>query len=77
MMPTMEASYQQFGVDGDDSEETPQEIGAMIHIVPESGRGKISVAYKSIYVFFITVHCNVFECDEHFIEGACKQQLYI
>lgn len=34
----MEASYQQFGVDGDDSEETPQEIGAMIHIVPESGR---------------------------------------
>lgn len=38
MMPTMEASYQQFGVDGDDSEETPQEIGAMIHIVPESGR---------------------------------------
>ncbi|XP_054273338.1 autophagy-related protein 9A [Macrosteles quadrilineatus] len=39
MMPTMEASYQQFGGgDPDDSEETPQEFGAMIHIVPESGK---------------------------------------
>uniref|UniRef100_A0A1B6D492 Autophagy-related protein 9 n=1 Tax=Clastoptera arizonana TaxID=38151 RepID=A0A1B6D492_9HEMI len=38
MMRTMETSYQQFGVDGDESEETPQEIGAMIHIVPESGK---------------------------------------
>lgn len=34
----MEASYQQFSGDPDDSEETPQEFGAMIHIVPESGK---------------------------------------
>lgn len=49
MMPTMEASYQQFNADGDDSEETPQEIGAMIHIVPESGRGKIFSCYIDMY----------------------------
>lgn len=33
----MEATYQPF--DPDDSEETPQDSGVMIHIVPESGKG--------------------------------------
>lgn len=48
MMQTMEASYQQFGVDGDESEETPQEIGAMIHIVPESGKGKLQYLWYTV-----------------------------
>lgn len=38
MMGSYEASYQQFG--GEDSEETPQEGGVVIHVVPESGKGE-------------------------------------
>lgn len=36
----MEASYQLFA-DAEDSEETPQDSGVMIHIVPESGKGNL------------------------------------
>uniref|UniRef100_A0A1B6MNA5 Autophagy-related protein 9 n=1 Tax=Graphocephala atropunctata TaxID=36148 RepID=A0A1B6MNA5_9HEMI len=38
MMAMMETSYQQFTGEPDDSEDTPQELGPMIHIVPESGK---------------------------------------
>lgn len=40
MMTSIQASYEPFVADQDDSEETPQEFGAMIHIVPESGKGE-------------------------------------
>lgn len=48
----MEASYQQFSGDPDDSEETPQEFGAMIHIVPESGKCEYK-QYNIMLVFRI------------------------
>lgn len=48
----MEASYQQFSGDPDDSEETPQEFGAMIHIVPESGKCEYK-QYNIMLVFQI------------------------
>lgn len=47
----MEASYQQFSGDPDDSEETPQEFGAMIHIVPESGKCEYK-QYNIMLVFW-------------------------
>lgn len=37
-MATFDTSYQQF-TNGDDSEETPQGSGVMIHVVPECGKG--------------------------------------
>lgn len=51
MTTTLEASYQPlqaFGSDGD-VEETPHDSGVMIHVVPESSRGK-----KSVLTFFLT-----------------------
>ena len=37
MIGSYEASYQQFG--GEDSEDTPQESGVVIHVVPDCGKG--------------------------------------
>jgi hypothetical protein len=47
MAATLEASYQPlqpYGPELGEPEETPQDSGVMIHVVPENSRGKNSVA---------------------------------
>lgn len=54
MMPSFEASYQQFG--GEDSEETPQEGGVVIHVVPESGKAAKWNHIEDLDNFFTRVY---------------------
>lgn len=48
MAATLEASYQPlqpYGPELGEPEETPQDSGVMIHVVPENSRGKNSLAF--------------------------------
>lgn len=70
MTTTLETSYQPlqpFGPELGEGDETPQETGVMIHVVPESGKGKlwtlivlILQAYHLLKSFKATLIC--FNC---------------
>lgn len=62
----MEASYQQFSGDPDDSEETPQEFGAMIHIVPESGKCE----YKQYHIMLVFRNGGIFPSLNCFVRSS-------